>query len=411
MRIAAFCHSLLSDWNRGTAHFLRGILTELASRGHAVEILEPRDPWSVASLVREHGTPMQSEVREVYPDLAIRRYDVPTIDLDATLDGVDLVLVHDSTPRDVVARIGAHRVRHGGYTLLFHDTRHRSVTEPSIDADEQASYDGVLVAAETIRECYLARGWSRRVWTWHKAADTRVFTPHAREATSDGDVVFIGNWGDDRRFGELESMFVGPVRDLGLSAQIHGIRYPAAARATLAEAGVRDGGWLPNYRMPSVFARYTATVHLPRQPSLEGLAGLPTMRAFEAMACGICLVSSPWTDREELFTAGSDYLVARTRDEMTEHLRALVADAGLRAALSAHGLATVRRRHTCAHRVDELLGITEALGIDTTTCTLPPIAELVSTSRIRGAQPSDRGSGTKPASPARSVGLSNGRRA
>jgi spore maturation protein CgeB len=375
MRIAAFCHSLLSDWNRGTAHFLRGILTELVARGHAVEIYEPRDPWSVASLVREHTTPMLSEVRAVYPDLAITRYDVPTIDLDATLDGVDLVLVHDSTPRDLVARIGAHRARHRSYTLLFHDTRHRSVTEPSIDAHEQASYDGVLASAETIRECYLARGWSRRVWTWHKAADTRVFQPpRDGDTASEGDVVFIGNWGDDRRVDELEAMFVGPVRDLGLSAQIHGIRYPAAARATLAAAGVRDGGWLPNFRMPSVFARYTATVHLPRRPSLEGIAGLPTMRAFEAMACGICLVSSPWTDREELFTPGSDYLVARTREEMTEHLRALVADADLRAALRAHALATVRRRHTCAHRVDELLGITEALGVDTTTCTMPPRA-------------------------------------
>ena len=42
---------------------------------------------------------------------------------------------------------------------------------------------------------------------------------------------------------------------------------------------------------------------------------------------------------------------------MTEHLRLLLADEGRARALSEHGLRTIRARHTCAHRVDELLGI------------------------------------------------------
>jgi spore maturation protein CgeB len=47
---------------------------------------------------------------------------------------------------------------------------------------------------------------------------------------------------------------------------------------------------------------------------------------------------------------------------MESHLRALQADAGLRAALAASGLATIRARHTCAHRAEELLGIAESLA-------------------------------------------------
>jgi Glycosyl transferases group 1 len=42
-------------------------------------------------------------------------------------------------------------------------------------------------------------------------------------------------------------------------------------------------------------------------------------------------------------------------------LAAVRSDDGLRAALIAHGLDTIRRRHTCAHRVDELLGIVSDL--------------------------------------------------
>ena len=40
-----FYHSLLSDWNHGNAHFLRGITAELLGLGHEVRVLEPRDAW------------------------------------------------------------------------------------------------------------------------------------------------------------------------------------------------------------------------------------------------------------------------------------------------------------------------------------------------------------------------------
>ena len=43
MRFVLFYHSLLSDWNHGNAHFLRGIAGELQHRGHEVVVYEPRD--------------------------------------------------------------------------------------------------------------------------------------------------------------------------------------------------------------------------------------------------------------------------------------------------------------------------------------------------------------------------------
>ena len=41
MRIVLFCHSLISDWNHGNAHFLRGIASELQACGHHVAAYEP----------------------------------------------------------------------------------------------------------------------------------------------------------------------------------------------------------------------------------------------------------------------------------------------------------------------------------------------------------------------------------
>jgi spore maturation protein CgeB len=85
------------------------------------------------------------------------------------------------------------------------------------------------------------------------------------------------------------------------------------------------------------------------------------------MACGIPLICSPWDDCEGLFTPGEDYLVARDGDEMAQRLEEVLADPALAAALSQHGLQTILARHTCAHRVNELLAIAAELGIDPAT--------------------------------------------
>src|SRR5436309_3074410 len=95
MRIALFYHSLLSDWNHGNAHFLRGISTELDRRGHDVRVYEPRAGWSASHLLREHGRAPLRAFRHVYPELRSRRFDVSSVDLDRLLNDVDLVIVHE----------------------------------------------------------------------------------------------------------------------------------------------------------------------------------------------------------------------------------------------------------------------------------------------------------------------------
>jgi spore maturation protein CgeB len=194
------------------------------------------------------------------------------------------------------------------------------------------------------------------VWTWHEAADVNLFYP--REATAhDGDVVWIGNWGDEERTAELEEFLIAPVEALGLHARVHGVRYPPEALARLARARIVYGGWLANYLVPDVLARFAATIHIPRRPYVDALPGIPTIRMFEALACGTPLVSAPWDDSEHLFTPGRDYLVARDRREMVTHLADLLRDRDAARAMARRGRATILSRHTCAHRVNELLAI------------------------------------------------------
>ncbi|MBA4803861.1 MAG: glycosyltransferase [Brevundimonas sp.] len=361
MRIVYLTHSLDSCWNHGNAHFLRGVLRELVARGHEVAALEPADAWSRANLVADHGEAGLEPYRRAYPELSSTRFSRPD-EVERALDGADLVIVHEWNEPALVAAVGEARKRGGRFTLLFHDTHHRAVSEPDgIRAFDLSGYDGVLAFGETLAGVYRRWGWDGRVFVWHEAADVRLFHPPAAEGSRDG-LIWIGNWGDGERTHELERFLFAPARAAGLSLDIHGVRYPPEALATLERYGVRYHGWLANAAAPAAFARRLATVHVPRRFYVEQLPGIPTIRMFEALACGIPLVSAPWSDSEGLFRVGEDFLMVRDGAAMTAALRDLAADADLRRSLVEHGLETIRARHTCAHRVDELLAVAGRLG-------------------------------------------------
>jgi spore maturation protein CgeB len=363
MQIALFCHSLLSDWNHGNAHFLRGISAELMRRGHVVRVFEPADASSVQNLVAEQGPNALEAFHAAYPGLFPTRYHLAHLDLEQALCGVDLVIVHEWNSSELLAKISQHRRRVGSYRLLFHDTHHRPLTHPDgLRAFDLSAFDGVLARGQAVCDLYLSSGWARRAWVWHEAADIRVFLP-LRQESPPGDLVFVGNWGDEERAQEIEEFFVRPVRELGLSARAHGVRYPMRARERLAESGIVYAGWVPNFAVPKIFSFFKATVHIPRRSFSEKLPGVPTIRPFEAMACGIPLISAPWDDCEGLFRAGRDYLVARDGEEMKRHLRAVLNDPAFAEELARNGLATIRARHTCAHRILELFEICRDLGL------------------------------------------------
>jgi spore maturation protein CgeB len=363
MKVALFCHSLRSCWNHGNAHFLRGVVMELRKRGHDVRVYEPELGWSIQNLLADEGPAALLGVATAYPGLPIVTYRPGALDLDRALDGMDLVIVHEWTDTDLVARIGAYRARARSFTLLYHDSHHRSVSEPrSMEATDLSNYDGVLAFGRVIRELYLERGWAARAWTWHEAADPTVFRPLPGQPRL-GDLVWIGNWGDGERTDELREFLLEPARALGLRARTHGVRYPAHAIDELAAAGITHAGWLANHRVPACFARHRVTIHVPRRFYRHELPGIPTIRPFEAMACGIPLITSPWRDDEGLFVRGEDYLLAETGAAMARLLREVLADHALAQALAESGRRRVLERHTCSHRTDELLAICRELDV------------------------------------------------
>src|SRR4051794_14467675 len=129
MKFVLFYHSLLSDWNHGNAHFLRGIVSELHARGHGVTVFEPSDSWSLNHLRQEHGEQPIADFRGAYPGLDSVRYEAAALDLLAATAGADVVLVHEWNSPALVNGLGALRAAGKNFRLYFHDTHHRAISD------------------------------------------------------------------------------------------------------------------------------------------------------------------------------------------------------------------------------------------------------------------------------------------
>lgn len=359
MKIVMFYHSVISDWNHGNAHFLRGMVSAFQNLKHHVTIYEPVDGWSLKNLTGQYGDSIIHDFRHRFPFHQPVFYDLETLKPGEVLDDADIVIVHEWNDPRLVKKLGDYRSVNNHFLLFFHDTHHRGVTEPlEMQKFNLQHYDGVLVFGEVLKNIYEVEKWGQNIHTWHEAADTEIFKPVVSDE-KEGDLVWIGNWGDNERTDELLEYIIEPSEALNLKTVFYGVRYPKYAIRLLEKAHIEYRNWIPNYMVPEVFSKFRFTVHVPRRPYVQSLPGIPTIRPFEAMSCGIPLICSTWYDNEKLFTPGKDYLLANSGEEMKQHMRTLLDDSSAAKALTEHAFATIQNKHTCAQRAQEFFKIAE----------------------------------------------------
>lgn len=368
LRFRVFAHSWISDWNHGNAHFLRGLARELKKLGHEVCCYEEYGAWSLSNLVQYEGDRAEQAIeqfRREFPELDVRLYqrgDALVDSLRQELCGADVVIIHEWNDPEVVTAVLSLKAELG-FRALFHDTHHRAYSNPrEILRMPLGQFDGVLAFGEAIRRVYTDGFGIERAWTFHEAADVSHFAPQPREREID--LLWIGNWGDEERTSELKEFLIEPVAQLRpAKAVVYGVRYPEEGKAALADAGIEYRGYLPNLAAPEVYGQSALSLHIPRRQYANGLSGVPTIRVFEALACGTPLVCAPWQDAENLFRPGDDYVVVNSGAEIKAKLKWLLRDDAARRQIAANGRETILQRHTCAHRASQLTAICEELMV------------------------------------------------
>ena len=319
---------------------------------------------------REHGQAPLDEFAARVSGCAATRYDRRRSTSTRALDGADLVLVHEWNEHALVARDRrASRAHRRAIALLFHDTHHRSVTDPARwRRYDLPHYDGVLAFGDVhARPVPRARaGRSARVDVARGRRHARL--PPAPDAEREA-----ATWS-----GSATGATTSAPRSCTSSCSSRS-RRSACARASTACAIREHALARAARRRASTTAAGCRTIDVPR-----GVRALPRDRARAAPAVrrARCPASrrfacsrrwpaasrwsrAPWDDAEGLFTPGERLSgrAQRRRDaaRTCERAVATIASCALQLA-RARPARRSWRRHTCAHRVDELLAIVAELA-------------------------------------------------
>lgn len=348
MRVVLLGLSITSSWGNGHATNYRALVRALDERGHEVLFLEREVPWYAAH--RDVAAPPWGTT-VLYGSLDELREEH-----GEAVAGADLVVVGSYVPDG--AEVAAWGLEVAGAPVAFYDID----TPVTVAALERGTCEYLTPELVPRFDLYLSftggptlerlehSFGARRPVAFHCFVDPEHYRPvEAEERWAAG---YLGTYGADRQ-PALERLLLEPARAAaGLRFVVAGPQYPA------------ELAWPPNVERiehlapPEHAAFYAAqrlTVSVTRA-DMRRAGWSPSVRLFEAAACGVPVVTDSWPGLETFFVPGREIFVEDT-------LARLALPAEELHAVGARARARVLAEHTAAHRVDALEALAGEIGV------------------------------------------------
>jgi spore maturation protein CgeB len=336
--------SITSSWGNGHATTYRALLRELSRRGHDVTFLERDVPYYAANRdmpVFPHG---RVNLYRSMDDLRLRFSD--------TIHDADVVIVGSYVPEGpaVISLVSAAA---RGKTAFY------DIDTP-VTLDKLEAGDEEYLAADQIRtfDLYLSftggptlhlleqRYGARQALPLYCSVDPEHYRPEARAPR--WDLGYLGTYSDDRQ-PAVERFLLAPARGLpGRRFTAVGPMYPASIAWP---SNVDRSDHLAPGEHPAFYNAQRFTLNVTRRKMVE--AGFsPSVRLFEAAACGTPIISDVWPGIERFFDPGTEILLATDTEDVLRILRNTTEDQ--RRAIGQRARRRALSSHTAAHRAETL---------------------------------------------------------
>jgi spore maturation protein CgeB len=349
MEIVVLGLSLSSSWGNGHATTYRALLSAAAAQGHRLLFLERDLPWYAA-----HRDLAQPE----FCELAL--YD----SVDALhgwagrIARADAVVVGSYVPDGVAVGRFVQRSARGVTAFYDIDT---PVTLAALARGEQTYVSAALIPGYDVYLSFTGgptltlleeRYGAPAARPLYCSVDARRYAPQATARR--WDLSYLGTYSPDRQ-PVLDRLLLEPARRAPhLRFAVAGPQYPADIAWP---ANVERIDHVPPADHPAFYAASRYTLNVTRADMVA--AGFsPSVRLFEAAACGTPIISDSWPGIETFFTPGREIHLAQDAAAVLTHLenpddrqRDAVAQAARQRVLSAH-TAEHRAREFAAHLVE-----------------------------------------------------------
>lgn len=351
LRIVFLGLSITSSWGNGHATTYRALVRGLQWLGHDVTFLERDTPWYAANRDAPRPAGCRLELYESVGDLADR--------FEALIEGADAVIVGSYVPdgADVVRWVLA--TARG--TKLFYDID-TPVTleklrrgEPTyIAPDSIPLLDAYLsfTGGPVLEHIEQALG-GKRALPLYCSVDAEIYAP--REEQPYRDLGYLGTYSPDRQ-PTLDALLTSTARKL------------PDGRFVVAGSCYPPCEWPPNVERlehvppgdhPAFYGSLRFALNVTRADMIK-TGYSPSVRLFEAAACGVPIITDVWNGIEEFFEPGQEILLARGSADVERFLVDLAEPERRRIGRAARQ--RVLREHTALHRARQLEGYLRQLG-------------------------------------------------
>lgn len=336
--------SITSSWGNGHATTYRSLMRELCARGHEVLFLERDTEWYAAN--RDLPRPPYGQVALYSSFRQLRER------FGERIRQADLVMLGSYVQEG--ARIGEWLNRIAEGITAFYDID----TPVTLAGLEKGPLDYLEASLIPRYRIYLSFTGGPILSKIEKdfgspmarplycSVDPRLYFPEQR--ANQWDLGYMGTYSDDRQ-PALDELLLQPARDWRHGRfVVAGPQYPAWIRWP---HNVKRFTHLAPGKHRAFYNAQRFTLNVTRADMIE--AGYsPSVRLFEAAACGTPVISDFWEGLDSFFEPNEEILIANSSEESLYFL--LETSETERRRLAAKARARVMASHTARHRVLEL---------------------------------------------------------
>ncbi len=353
LRVVVLGLSITSSWGNGHATNFRGLVRALVERGHDVVFLERDQPWYAANRDLPEPPFGRTELYASADELRAR--------FAGEVAGADVVVVGSYVPDGievaewVVATAGGVTAYYDIDTPVTLAALRRGACQYLTTGlvrrfDVYLSFTGGPVLDHLERDL-----GSPRARAFHCLVDPEAYRPTG--AALRWELGYLGTYSDDRQ-PVLDALLCQPARRRpGSRFVVAGPQYPAELTWP---ANVERLEHLPPAAHPGFYGAQRFTLNVTRA-DMVSTGWSPSVRLFEAAACGVPVISDWWEGLDHFFRPGEEILLASDADDVLRHLADV--DDERRAAIATAARKRVLAEHTAAHRAAELEAHVVAAGL------------------------------------------------
>ncbi|GGK64472.1 glycosyl transferase [Rufibacter glacialis] len=345
MNIVILGLSITSSWGNGHATTFRGLVRELRNRGHHILFLERDVPWYASSRDLPNPGYCQTELYQSLEDLQSR--------FTEQVRAADFMMVGSYVPEGVAVGEWAIQTAQGVTGFYDIDT---PVTLAKLAREDYEylhprlipQYDMYLsfTGGPTLEKLEKEYG-SPMARPLYCSFDPELYyqEPHEEKVWNLG---YLGTYSDDRQ-PPLEKLMLDAARQWPLgSFVVAGPQYPETVQWPENCEHIHH---LPPAEHRQFYNRQRFTQNITRADMIK--AGYsPSVRLFEAAACGTPIISDYWDGLDEIFEFGKEILVSYSAEDTLGFLKDLPEEERL--AIGERARQKVLAHHTAAHRAQEL---------------------------------------------------------